>query len=388
MHNNNAYKYVNGPLNAVRIEGEIYGIKKVLYIFMDVHVSVQYQTHCKDFDSIELVYYIIKMLKSSDKKKVFDLFTETTETNISVPEIPFRGRYIDEINKYLKHEYKNKKSSLNNIRAHYIDVRDHIKNTVNELFGNSYYIIKRSPYASYMNRSEYDDVKHNIENLIAMLKIIKDLMLGKTPNEKTQFNIDELSKIIHKILTKYNHPDTLMSFVELKNKINDQFETLLKMLNDMIIVMNEYETHIFKNPHTLFLNERQYYKVYRYGIDNEKYNEFIYKLNSLFDDFDVVCTHTFASIVDIYFLRRFIDKDYITNGIVYTGASHSVYYIYHLIKFYDFKITHISDSSKKSLDEIHKIIKNNNYSPELERLFFPSTLIQCVNVNDFPIGFE
>ena len=33
---------INGPINVIRLEGKINNIKKVLYIFMDVHVNIQY----------------------------------------------------------------------------------------------------------------------------------------------------------------------------------------------------------------------------------------------------------------------------------------------------------------------------------------------------------
>ena len=388
MHNNTKYKFVNGPLNAVRLEGEIYGIKKVLYVFMDVHLNVQQQTHCSDFDSIEFVYYVIKMLKASNKNKIIDLFTETTASHLSYPDIPFRGRYIDEINKYLKHEYKKKNSSLNNVRAHYIDVRDYVKNIVNELIGNLYYLIKRNPYGAPMNKSEFDEIRKIIFDLNTIIKIIKNLMLCVTSNEKTNFDITKLTEIIKKISTKYNHHETIASFIEIKKKIDDEFQIILQMTHDMYKLLDEYETIVTKNSHALFLYTQKFNKSYRYGINDQKYSEFLYKLNSIFDEFDNICIYTFASIVDIYFLRRFIDKDYITNGIIYTGASHSVYYIYHLVKYYNFKITHISDAKNKPLSELHTKIKNSSYDRELEGLFFPKTLIQCINVQDFPSGFE
>ena len=43
-----------------------------------------------------------------------------------------------------------------------------------------------------------------------------------------------------------------------------------------------------------------------------------------------------------YFLRRFLDKDYITKNIVYTGFIHTIEYLYFLVKHYDFKIIEIN----------------------------------------------
>ncbi len=35
---------ITGPVNVVRLEGFINGIKKILYLFMNIHVFVLYQT--------------------------------------------------------------------------------------------------------------------------------------------------------------------------------------------------------------------------------------------------------------------------------------------------------------------------------------------------------
>ena len=37
---------ISGPVNVVRVEGYINNIKKVLYLFMDIHVFVFHQTKC------------------------------------------------------------------------------------------------------------------------------------------------------------------------------------------------------------------------------------------------------------------------------------------------------------------------------------------------------
>ncbi len=66
---------------------------------------------------------------------------------------------------------------------------------------------------------------------------------------------------------------------------------------------------------------------------------------------------TTSQIMDLYFLRRFLDKSYVTNGIIYTGAYHTMDIIYILINKFDFKLTH-SSVNKLSITDLNRNIKN------------------------------
>lgn len=100
-----------------------------------------------------------------------------------------------------------------------------------------------------------------------------------------------------------------------------------------------------------------------------------------------------ARIVDLYFMRRFLDKDYITNAIVYTGATHSLSYIYILRKL-GFKITHCANCPIKDISELNKKVLDVKNFPfeesifELFDLFLTEDQIQCSNISDFPKKFE
>ena len=95
----------------------------------------------------------------------------------------------------------------------------------------------------------------------------------------------------------------------------------------------------------------------------------------------------------MYFLRRFLDKDYVRNAIVYTGAAHSVSYIYILISI-GFKITHVSKSKIKNMKKLNGAISKIKEFPseqsiyELLVLFLPSKVKQCTDISNFPEDFE
>jgi hypothetical protein len=61
-------------------------------------------------------------------------------------------------------------------------------------------------------------------------------------------------------------------------------------------------------------------------------------------------------------MKKFLDKDYITNMISYTGARHSSNYVYILIKNFNFKITNYSYLNDGNIKNIEKMIKNDKKS--------------------------
>jgi hypothetical protein len=94
-----------------------------------------------------------------------------------------------------------------------------------------------------------------------------------------------------------------------------------------------------------------------------------------------------ALSMDIYFLRKFLDKNYITNGVVYTGAHHSLTYIRLLIKYFDFKMTHVSYVKGNDINEAEEIIKKSKHENELTILFMDEPFGQCSNMSSFPQPF-
>jgi hypothetical protein len=80
----------------------------------------------------------------------------------------------------------------------------------------------------------------------------------------------------------------------------------------------------------------------------------------------------FVIITDLYFLRRFLDKKYIENSILYTGAGHMINLIYLLIKYFNYELTHTYYISKPlNKREIVKMTSNKLlYFDELKNYFY------------------
>jgi hypothetical protein len=91
-------------------------------------------------------------------------------------------------------------------------------------------------------------------------------------------------------------------------------------------------------------------------------------------------------------LRRFLDKNYITNGIVYAGAAHIATFVSILVKEFNFKITHVAKSKFDNIEQLEKEIINSggnfeNVSRIMELLdVFNSK--QCSDISTFPKNFS
>ena len=89
----------------------------------------------------------------------------------------------------------------------------------------------------------------------------------------------------------------------------------------------------------------------------------------------------------MFFLRRFLDKKYITNAITYTGAFHFNVYIDILAKDFGFKITHAAYSKYPNLDELNRQVLKTDFG-ELGFIFNQPIRTQCSNLEDFPKNFS
>lgn len=328
--------HVNGPVNVVRLEGQIFNVNKIIYIFFDHHSNLYTQTKCEDFISDDIVIYLNKEFSKINNKYI-DFFMETSidQQDLFLSKIYKKDRYIDELNKFfmsnilIKND-KNLGTKINkNIRFHYVDIRNEFKLNFYKIFENIKKNIKKNKeknmYTEYKNL--IDEINNKLDELTKILK-------------------NNGNKMVKKIKLKYNHP-------EIKEKVN-------MLIDNLYVHINLIKKNI------LNIN------------DLEEINTYYIELVKLY-----------AWLMDIYFLRRFLDKKYITNGIIYCGVGHALRYIIFLIKEFDFNITHASYLSKP-LTLINEIIKNTDINDieSIKSLFIKDNFIQCINISSIPDNFS
>lgn len=358
--------FINGPNNIIRLEKG----SKIMYIIGDVHLDLNEQNECKinkEYDSLNIDQFLVKFMKSTNE--TFDLFIENDINWINYyTNNNFIDKYLLEIRKLFSKNMifinnKIQQSTLfRNMRFHYFDFR----NDFNEF-------IKINELCNRIPEFNYIDKK--IDQLIEILNLIKFEII----NFKKKINKDSDNKYINKIFNKYNDINIHNKIVEITNMYcND------KIYNLLINNIEELIEYIYEN-YDLIINKYLNFDLkLNIIVEIEKKNSFI--RNNFYYLF---------ILTDIYIIKRILDKNYINKSIVYTGIAHLSSITYFLVKYFDFKITHLFylDESIKDINNLENLIKDNslNYSNILDLLYYKNEndqINQCINLLNFPDNFS
>jgi hypothetical protein len=360
-------QFINGPVNYVQLEGNINNIQKNITIFMDVHLDLNNQTRCESFDSIDISQYLYNLIKNI--KTPLDFFMEIRQTELHTSITNKRDIYIKDVISLFKSEFiiekdKIKYSKSNpNVKLHYLDIRDYL-----ELFYITtqikYEILPKIHSLKNDNLSNTDKIK-KIEQIKIHIDIIKQytekIFENKNiiqQNKKQIYDKKSQKYYLNKIIHEYSDN-------ELKNKLN----MFLNM--NIIKYMVNFQGIIYNI--LLIFNE--------YTDDTNK----IYLINELLKvviSLDELIVDIYTMFTDIYFLRRFLDKNNIQNAITYCGRQHALNYIYILVKYFDFKIIKLYNSNGLTIDDIMNKIKKIDDLREVYNLFIlkGETPIQCTRL--------
>ena len=188
--------------------------------------------------------------------------------------------------------------------------------------------------------------------------------------------------IINKLLYQYKH--TNVQYI-----INQYIEKILipyceKMVQDLEQLYKDVYPYIAKLKGSNNVNEQE-------KIIYDTY----YKIGTLFKNI----SNIYVLMMDLYFIRRFTDKDYITNGIVYAGGLHCADYINILVNLFNFKITHTAYAVTKNIDQLNNMVKVYhpfNNANIVETLYKTDDLflsngdnsVQCSDITNFPPDFS
>ena len=353
--------HINGPNNVIRLEkGD-----KVLYIFGDYHFEPNQQTECifsDDYENIDFDKLIFQFMKT-EKRKQFDIFVETHDIHFNIIDTknPFRHNYINNFRRMFSATVKKEDKTVKvnpkykNFRLHFMDIRNTIM-----LFEKIHYFDVR-----YKNSTVtlHRDMKKDFEELLDYYKILQKFLEDPKKTSK--------NKYMNKILNIYSDQN-------IKKIMNHIYQTLvLDNLNNIINLIKDI--------------------IYRcdYSIDKKSTDSLNRDIPYLFN----TNIYLFCVLTDLYFIRRFLDKNYINNTILYTGLLHMNDITFILVKYFDFKVTNVYYHNPK-FDIIKKIpklpIKNLDYmntmSDNMTQIYdgkkSKGLIYQCTNLIDFPPNFE
>jgi hypothetical protein len=352
--------HINGPNNVVRLEkGD-----KVLYIFGDYHLDPNEQTECifsDDYENIDFDKFIFQFMKT-EKRKQFDIFVETHDIDFNniYAKSPIRYNYLNNFRKMfsatLKKEDKTVKVNpkYKNFRLHFTDIRNTIM-----LFERIHFFQGR--YNSSTG-TLHRDMKKYFEELLDYYKILQKFL--EDPKKISK------SKYMNKVLNRYSDQNIkkIMNHIY-QDLILDNLKHIIEFIKDIIYRCD-------------------------YSVDKKSTDSLNRDIQYLFN----MNVHFYVALTDLYFIRRFLDKNYISNTILYTGSLHLYDITFILVKYFDFKVTNVYYHNPK-FDIMKKIPKlpikfldflntlDANMTQRYGSKKSNGLLYQCTNLIDFPLNF-
>lgn len=387
-------KTINGPMNAVRLEGKVGKIQKVIYLFMDIHFELSRQTECHDIMSLDIKDYFVDTFQTIEPNRIIDFVFEIGPRHL-VNQFHGKDIYIREVAKLFKSNFM-RSNRFKSIRFHYSDIRTYF-------YKHNWYDITYSirSYGNQMwsNRHLCDSclkkVMSNIDSFNHHMQFIYDafftdkyanmakLKVIIPPNEKelNEMTSEVFDKIIIYLIDKMRNKYTNKTVKDVINKLIDV--DLRQLFYNYFDAASELSKSIMDTQKKIVPDD-SYNNEGTYGTDYKVTLELLTVIQKLIFDYVDMLHDVYVFIMDIYFLRRFLDKSYITNVVAYTGINHSLNYIFTLVKKCNFRVTHWAYANGA---DVNKLIKAANNVRELDTIFFPRERVQCSDLSSFPSNF-
>jgi hypothetical protein len=227
------------------------------------------------------------------------------------------------------------------------------------------------------NKEKKDQIKTDLQDIPLSVNLVMDAGLYQILQKILSNYKDDLNK---DNIVNFFHEHYIKTSKYLINKLNTLIPNMIeidKIIDDYIIEekitfeeINHDKTNGSRDilPY-YFYSLTKYKKIYREILDElEEVNHLIVKMGVI--------------MTDCYFLRRLIDNKTIKNSIVYTGAYHSVIYLWFLIKYYDYNIEdyyYLAEGINK--EELIKLIKKSDYLDIIQHII-PNKVNQCIKIKE------
>jgi hypothetical protein len=384
---------------------------------MDFHASVYQQKKCSDIRAIDINTFLVEefdKLNKSNPKMVFDFMFERGPLD-TFHKTNAKRLYIGEVRDFFTKSFKldidtnkaQKSDLVPNVRFHYVDIRDFLMRTSFNLhYGQIRPILNNIYHTRSYNPNQLNGLFHNIQMIQSEFTTLYVLLYKNrnlsnpiidkslySANINTMYSTSEndnyklVKKSIYKLLVKYNHESIKKTITQIiDTELHEMFIDFFNYIDGILLFIS---TEIdlgskFENHYSSEILFQQSDRTYTYGIDRQEHYRKILK----FGDIDGTLFDKFVGIgvyfMDLYKLRRILDKDYVTNTISYAGAFHSNNYIRLLVKYFGFKLTNYSYLKNNKIKETEKIIKSSNTLEDLNILFYPYVFTQCSDLSSFP----
>lgn len=390
---------VSGPYNAIRMEGNIKGLTKVIYMFMDVHLDPTVQTECANVYSQDFNRYLAESFHElNGADRMYDFFLEiepewykvdpitrataVAEQGLAGP----RHIYIHQVLQLLRSavNYDSIKDRVNpsevfqNVRLHYLDIRDALNPLTDDLYGLP---IQADTDGIYFPQSIFQTLEWCNKSATHLVKLYRELK--SNPNSRSRAAKSLFGKQIHKVLYSYKNTHIQQVITTKLDHYFKELNVLATMINQFIALLHSYL--LVADSVTMTFTRDNLISA---GMTPEQFVSLFSEIMTARNMLKEQVLYVGIGITDCYLLRRLLDKDYVTNAITYTGGSHTTNYIIVLTQYFDFKITHVSYSSISSIPKLNRAVRERLAKGSIiTDLFVQSGRAQCTDLTGFPNRF-
>lgn len=384
-------RFINGPINCVRLQND----SKVLYLYMDYHEDIQLQTVCKSVWATDFKVYLRDTFKDiAGKGKKYDFMLEVDPVWAQDTPHYFRGRYADEIDKFVKNVFnidlENKvvyKSDIfPDVNLHLVDIRSFILMDALDVCMEVVNNVNRMWLDMNTSTELVEDSLEKLDYINNVCTVLYSNLYTDNVNSDSDMLNNIRMFIVNKITDCYK-----------KNNVKDAVHDILnnsikKSFHELFEIFSILQKGLEKIK---IVSEQPQDKLYNHKISEVTYGtpsyvtrnniEFIVKHIDKF--YNCLLSKISSKLMDLYVIRMVMEKDSMTNCLMYTGIEHSVNMVYIFVKYFNFKITHYSYLSKP-VEEVESILKNSKEYGGFSEIFFPRTLNQCSDLSSFPDSLE
>jgi hypothetical protein len=379
----NIPKFVDGPLNIAHLRGNIDGINKDIYLLFDIHSSIDKQTNCNDYkikDAMSIEEFIDNICKNATTDKPVDFMLEMFLSHLfsQYPNEKKGHIYINRLRIFMQKNFTlNQKETMiinskkyPNARLHYIDIRDAFMELID------YFYLLRTTYSKkthdeHIKNNSWEQIKPKITKIYNRVKKLQLFLLNGTNGEKIKK---------YKFLKIYSKKTTNSI------KITEQMNMLKYIIKK---VRSKCKHESVKNIIEFIINNEL---VKCFNELTDKYNLLIKTSDS--NIFFIILSHFYTQILnysvflmDIYAIRRVLDKDYITKAFLYIGYDHANHYMMILMNHMNFDLINISKNKLLSLNELKEKIHKVKEYKNIGKYNVPKNgniAIQCTDYSMFP----
>jgi hypothetical protein len=403
LHDKNAVM-INGPINTLRLAGNVGGVDKVLYMFIGINYPETAESECKNMFSVDLSEYLVKeMNQISKNKKIVDVFINMSQDvnyqNFfdSDKTMTYYKTFVKKFGKLLLG--KSNQDLLEDVSVLDPEFNEKVRlhnYQIGQLFFNQYVY----PYFTYARQLHPIEEYYNplmINTLAAMSNRIKtvidvlsfDFARNVPENilgydvESNREHIDQLLAFTKKLREGYRD-DNVKSYM---NKMIDYVVFMFHKCLHKISVLDHYAREIYQGKPDNFRSVDAPYGYLPFNSSHDDVQKQLLTLNKKRNNVAEWLHSTTAAISQLYFLRRFLDAETITTAIIFVNVFDAIFPLEILLKHAGMTITNASYNPTQSIEILNEELKA---LPNIEYIKYltPVNPEQCSNLTAFPKHFE